>query len=273
MKDDADPHGGWAYGDYIKHVPIAKNDINGGLFFYLQSLLLQFCYRIHNMRIDIHVFNVDAKDLSHYLDQPGKEEIRFDRIEVCDPLITLRADKYSRLTTKQVSNICDRGYVGPEWTLELIGQLLKPKEQNPKATLLMLFLNVIGEVYHFDTNYEKQRGNESMKLIQKFIPMTPALIMRAMVGGEQAMMSSPELIRMSSCYTMFGDFDKAFSIFLKDIGMDKIARQCGMIAKKTHTIVKPWPLRITEQSTQDDFDILCGTSHTGAERYMEFERI
>lgn len=156
--------------------------------------------------------------------------------------------------------------------MQSIGQLLKSKEENPKATLLMLFLNAVSETYYLDANGEEKRAKESMELMQKFIPMTP-MTMMALMGGEQAMVSNPEWIRVSSCYTMFGDFDKAFKTSLKDVRMDRVAKAFGMVAKKKHTIVDPWPLRITEKNTQEDFDLLCGSNHTGAERYMEIERI
>lgn len=83
MKDDADPHGGWAYSEYMRHAPAAKNDVNGGLFFYVQRLLLQFCRKIRSIQIDFQIFSVDARNLCDYLDQPREEKLRFDRIEVC----------------------------------------------------------------------------------------------------------------------------------------------------------------------------------------------
>ena len=54
--------------------------------------------------------------------------------------------------------------------------------------------------------------------MQKFIPVTPMTLMTMKAGGPSAM-SSLEMIRISSCYTMFGDFDKAFGTFLTDVQM------------------------------------------------------
>ncbi|KAL5325418.1 hypothetical protein ACEPPN_006543 [Leptodophora sp. 'Broadleaf-Isolate-01'] len=65
-----------------------------------------------------------------------------------------------RRWTQSVSNICDRGYVGPGKTLSTFSLLLKSKTTNPKAILLMLFLNAIGEVYHNNDPNGEQRFND-----------------------------------------------------------------------------------------------------------------
>ena len=137
----------------------------------------------------------------------------------------------------------------------------------------MLFLNAVSEVYHNSgPNGEAQRYKESMNLIMKFMPMTPMSIMTMMADGKSGM-SSPEMIRISSCYTMFGDFDKAFGIFLKDVRLRKLMKKHGLKIKDKHTIIEPWPLRVTEKTTKEEFEIRCASTHTGCERYMEFERI
>ena len=108
--------------------------------------------------------------------------------------------------------------------------------------------------------------------MQKFIPVTPMTLMSMMAGGTSAM-RSPEMIRISSCYTMFGDFEKAFGAFLKDVRMYKLTKKHGIKIKEKHSIVEPWLLRVTETTTKEDFEIRCATTHTGCERYMEFERV
>jgi hypothetical protein len=79
----------------------------------------------------------------------------------------------------------------------------------------MLFLNAVSEVYYNDPN-SKQCFNESRVLMQKFIPITLMTLITIMASGASAM-SSLEMIQISSCYTMFGDFKKAFGTFLKDV--------------------------------------------------------
>ncbi|KAL5401083.1 hypothetical protein PMIN03_011837, partial [Paraphaeosphaeria minitans] len=171
-----------------------------------------------------------------------------------------------------VSNICDRGYVGPQTVLSTFSLLLKPKIISPKATLLMLFLNAVSEVYHNSDTNGQSRFHESRRLMQKFIPITPETIISMVAGGMSAM-NNTEMIRISSCYTMFGDLDNAFSTFLKETRMHSTAKKCGMKIKKKHAIVELWPMRITEESTKELFDIRCASTHTGCERYVEFERM
>ena len=59
-----------------------------------------------------------------------------------------------------------------------------------------------------------------------------------MASGVSAM-SSLEMIRISSCYTMFGDFKKAFGTFLKDVQMHKLTKKYGIKIKEKHSIIKP----------------------------------
>jgi hypothetical protein len=80
----------------------------------------------------------------------------------------------------------------------------------------MLFLNAVSEVYYNNDPNSEQRFNESRELMQKFIPVTPMTLMTIMAGGASTM-SSLEMIRISLCYTMFSDFEKAFRTFLKDV--------------------------------------------------------
>ncbi|CZR56251.1 uncharacterized protein PAC_06139 [Phialocephala subalpina] len=245
MRDDADPLAGWDYHEYIKFAPKATNDVMGSFFFFLRDALLRFCKRIKDINIHFRLFNVDARELPDHL---STEESQFDRIEV--------------------SNICDRGYVGPEKILSTFSTLLKSKTINPKAILLMLFLNAVSEVYHYNDPNGKQRFNESRVLMQKFIPVTPMTLMAMMAGGASTM-SSPEMIRISSCYTMFGDFEKAFGTFLKDVKMHKLTKKYGMKIKEKHSIIEPWPLVVTEKTTKEEFEIRCATTHTGCERYVD----
>lgn len=46
----------------------------------------------------------------------------------------------------QVSNVTDRGYLGPKIVLDTFCPLLKPKTDNLHATLGALFLNAVHEV-------------------------------------------------------------------------------------------------------------------------------
>jgi len=136
----------------------------------------------------------------------------------------------------------------------------------------MLFLNAVGKVYHNNDPNGEQRFNESRVLVQKFIPVSPMTLMTMMAGGVSAM-SSLKIIRISSCYTIFGDFEKAFGTFLKDVQIYKLMKKYGTTINEKHFIIEPWPFRVTEKTTKEEFGIRCATTYTGCERYMESERI
>lgn len=135
----------------------------------------------------------------------------------------------------------------------------------------MLFLNAVSEVYHFHPDLQMRRQKESASLINKFMPMTVNARMEMMTLGINSM-TDPNMIRLSSCYTFFGNFDKAFAIFLKEVRMEDLTKEHGVRVKVKHTIVNAWPLRVTEKSSKEEFDLACSHSHTGTERYMEFEK-
>ena len=80
-------------------------------------------------------------------------------------------------------------------------------------------------------------------------------------------------LRISVCFTMFGDFERASDTLSKDIGMHKLANKYGVKIKETHSLVERRPLRVTERSTKETFEIGCVSSRTRCERYRKFERV
>jgi hypothetical protein len=105
MKDDADPLDGWSYDEYITHVTVAKNDVYGAFFFYLQDMLLAFCERIRSWKIAFQLLAVDAMALPSYL---KSEDSKFDRIEV------RLSTRY--LLQREFSTLCDsNSTLRPTW--------------------------------------------------------------------------------------------------------------------------------------------------------------
>ncbi len=82
MKDDSDPLNSWRFEEIIQHAPCAKDDIYGGLFFYLRNLFLKFCHRMRNSNVEIQLFRADALALPNLLRARGPAKYFFDRIEV-----------------------------------------------------------------------------------------------------------------------------------------------------------------------------------------------
>ncbi|PZC93522.1 MYND finger family protein [Pyrenophora tritici-repentis] len=237
MLDDADPLSGWSYNEYITHSSAAKNDVYGAFFNFLRNLLLQFCKRVRNSKIVFRLFNVNAVNLPSYT-----KDIRFDRIEA--------------------ANICDRAYVGISQTLKVFSPMLKAKVDNPHATILMLFLNA------------------------EVIPDKNASFLRMLRGvGKPRSLNEPpnrvlvEMVVVTDAMSMFANFDEHFNKYLQhpDLfesgSMKDFAQKYGVQVKAQHTIVKPWPCRVTDETTKAEFAILLAESTTGHERYVEFEKL
>lgn len=77
MMDSADPLAGWSLSDVISKGSLAKHDIYGSLFFYLQEILLHFCHQLQTLEIHFHLYHADAIELPRIINTGG-----FDRIEV-----------------------------------------------------------------------------------------------------------------------------------------------------------------------------------------------
>ncbi|KAF1928848.1 uncharacterized protein M421DRAFT_61946 [Didymella exigua CBS 183.55] len=242
MMDSACPREGWDCAEYTKHAPIAKADTYGALFFMLRDLLLRFCERVHKVKISFELFCINAVNIGNHT---GTR--RFDRIEI--------------------SNICDRGYIGPQACFMAFSPLLKDKSANSKASMLMLFLNAVKEIDHTssDTVSKQLRMSMAMNRTRKYLPIhkyTPP-----------TSYGDPDLIRRTSCLDALTDYSGVFETFLRDELIAEGARANGLKIKDKHTIVEPWPYKVGMRATKKEFDILVAGSTSGYERYMEVEKL
>ena len=61
---------------------------------------------------------------------------------------------------------------------------------------------------------------------------------------------------------------------MKQERFTEIDQSHGMTMKKHHTVVEKWPLRLKfrygQPGAQEEFDILLGSDHSGAKRYVEW---
>ncbi|KAI8935049.1 hypothetical protein NX059_008713 [Plenodomus lindquistii] len=224
----------------------AKADEIGAIFFHIRELLFKFCDRLKRSKISFRLFCMDARDLGGYLD-----DMKFDRIEV--------------------SNICDRGFVGPHTCLRVFSQLLKSTSQNPKATLLMLFINAAMET----DNIANPQGDihsmiSAMKRLETYIPFDKPRTDSS--RGKTNTSAHPDLILRTACCDMFKPWDKYFDMFMDETNIVQIAAVYGMAIKEKHTIVKPWPYKVRNGTTKREFDVLRASGNTGFERYMEFQK-
>jgi hypothetical protein len=262
MKDSADPIQGWPIEEVIQKAPPAKNDIYGSLFFYLQDVLWQFCHQIGSLKLRIQLFQVDALKLPSLLKQYGPDQCSFDRIEVhFSSFVSLN---YLDIDTKQLSNIADRGYLGPEKTLATFGPLLKRNTQNPNATLVALFLNAVHEVFsHLDSIGSISSDMDRMR---PYMSVT-----REMIQHSNA--SNADMLKFMNARPMFRDFDELFSRYMRECRFDEISKAAGLKMISKNTIIHPWPMRLKKNATQREFDLLHASGHDGSERYVEWKSV
>lgn len=84
---------------------------------------------------------------------------------------------------------------------------------------------------------------------------------------------TPILIRLICAYSMFQDFDGLFDGVMQQGHFLEISRDARLEMKKKNTIVERWPMRLGENATEKDFNILSSSGHTGCERYVEWKSI
>ena len=113
MLDCADPLQGWPIDEVIQKAPLAKNDMYGSLFFYLQDILRRFCHQISRLKLSVQIYQVDALNLpTRIVEQYKMGQNSFDRIEVRFPkLIPYFASRFCclgdcvRLNVKNIASL------------------------------------------------------------------------------------------------------------------------------------------------------------------------
>ncbi|TVY40387.1 hypothetical protein LSUB1_G002857 [Lachnellula subtilissima] len=240
MMDSANPVQGWPVKDWVNKAP-AKKDIYGSLFIYIRKVLLRFCQRITELDVQFQLLQVNALKLPETIKICGVGKHSFDRIEV--------------------SNITDMAYLGPHQTLITFGPLLKIKLQNTHATLLTLFLNATHEM-RMTQPAETSLESQVNQLAQY---MKPSAEMLRNASGFSA-----EIIKTQEALGFFCDYDALFELFMKHYGFKNAASLSGLEMKGENTIQDNWPLRLRKGATQEEFELLVASGHTGSERYVEW---
>ncbi|KAH7095343.1 hypothetical protein FB567DRAFT_601187 [Paraphoma chrysanthemicola] len=258
MKDDSDPLDGWSYTEYMTYASGAKNDMYGALFNLLRVRIAEFCDRLKACNINFQMFATNAIELPRHI-----KDIQFDRIEV--------------------SNICDRGYIGIADILATFSPMLKPKTKNPYATILALFLNAVREEERYDLNAELAATPYELRRIEQlrsYMDLSPAVfdVLSGKHSSAMRNVSMADVQLANVAADMFGDFDLYFEKFSskpdkRQAGsMNQLARINGMQVKAKQTIIERWPYRVKEETTKEQFKILLSESTSGHERYVEFEK-
>lgn len=161
----------------------------------------------------------------------------------------------------------DRGYLGPAACLAAFGPLLKPRTENPNATIVALFLNAVHEV---DTPHESLKSMYSeMDRLRAYIPLSPHMWKEN--NHDNKAEFNPDFIRFMSARALFRDYDELFTRFRRECRLDEMTTAMGLEMSSKNTIVQPWPMRIGQTATQREFDVLLASGHTGSERYVEWK--
>jgi hypothetical protein len=84
--------------------------------------------------------------------------------------------------------------------------------------------------------------------------------------------SMADFSAVTDATNMFGDFDGVFDMFLHSGNVAFLAQEHGLKMKTKHSIVRPWPLRVTDASTKEEFDVARASRNVGFERYVEIDR-
>jgi hypothetical protein len=141
--------------------------------------------------------------------------------------------------------------------------LLKPKAQNPSATLLTLFLNATHEMSN--QAYQVASAERSVKMTMQFLPLKPEMIR----GRDR---SNPEILNFVNAQDLFMDTEPLFNRFIESARLQEIGDFLGLAMKSQHTIVAQWPMRLKKKPTQHEFEMLYWSGHLGSERYVEWYR-
>ncbi|KAI2768200.1 hypothetical protein F4815DRAFT_498186 [Daldinia loculata] len=239
MMDNADPTSGWSLKAFLEfNIGPTKNDTYGKLYHYLRQLFVEFHRRLRAFSVKFELLQADARSL-----QLGEK--RFDRIDV--------------------GNIADLCYLGIGETLKTFGPLLQPTTINEHATLITLFINAVPEMIMMKERMMLPPDNMTEQ-IEKVFQYMPELKQPTATNMTKTLMAM----------NLVQDVDGNFDIYTFLHAFHCAALRSGLRMKDTHTIIERWPMRISQELTEqakEYFALLLSSSHNGQERYVEWSRI
>ncbi|KAF2141159.1 uncharacterized protein K452DRAFT_272970 [Aplosporella prunicola CBS 121167] len=241
MMDSADPIAGWAIAEVIQAAHPAKHDLYGGLFLYLRLLLSKFCKKIRNHAINFDLRHIDAKIFPGHWAETQDDIQLFDRIEV--------------------SNIADKCYLGIRKCLNTFAPLLKPITENPHATLVTLFLNAVNEM--------ESRPDTTQTLWREMGRLMAYFPENRLAKNKRG----AETIKLTAALDLLRDFDGLFTRYTQRYDFASASKDAGVQCKTKHTLVEPWPMRLKDNATKENFEALFGSHHCGSEHYLEWQRV
>ncbi|TLD18871.1 extracellular exo-polygalacturonase [Venturia nashicola] len=243
LKDSADPADGWETKD-VMAAPMGDllNDAYGKLYFYVKDVLTSFRRRIQTMKISFNLYQEDAKSLTDYL-SPGT----FSRIEV--------------------SNICDRTYLGLAATISYFSPLLETPAVNPHATLITLFMNALEEEF-------MNSGDERNKDV-----MTKELKLICEYAGKPSKITAndPSFLQLSFSKSLVRDKEKYLEKYMDASQAALVMQMTGSRLRSPNKIVKKWPAALKlgpkQAGAKEEFNAAMASKLSGMECYLEWQRV
>lgn len=163
----------------------AKQDIYGQLYYYLKRLFMDFHQHLRSKPVSFELHHVDARNLGKKL--RGRE---FDRIDV--------------------SNICDKAYLGIYTTLATFSPLLPNPSTKAHATLITAFLSAVA-----DSRMEFPIRNSvalDTQAAARYIGLDRSLPNRTFAQMEEGVQI--DIIRITLALDSVGDMDRYFDMYV-----------------------------------------------------------
>ncbi|KAL9095922.1 MAG: hypothetical protein Q9165_001920 [Trypethelium subeluteriae] len=254
MMDSSDPLHDWDCHLVQTGCGNAKADIYGALYFYLRGLLNRFYRHLHSSAntsfVVLHENAIDLPELLRDLQCSQSTPLLFDRIDC--------------------SNIADEEYLGIKQTLATVGPLLKPKSENPRATILTLFLNAVDKA---DASSGRTGRREAFRQhYNTLMSLNPWASQTFQM--RKSKQQDPGFVRIVGDATLLRDHEKFFNMHMENQDFREAAIHAGVKMKRYHTIVEAWPMRwkkeLWEPGAKEEFELLRASGHTGSERYVEW---
>jgi hypothetical protein len=172
----------------------------------------------------------------------------------------------------QVSNICDEPYLGYKATISTFAPFLRSKTQNRKATMLLLFQNLVWSLeMECGPEYAKADMSKRSRWVASHLCEDEAEDLFTQNPARNPF-KDPELGRHYCLPAALDDYDSLFKKFVETSQINELAKAYGVGMKKSHSLVEKWPYRITYATSKKDVEILLLMDVCGKERYVEFER-
>jgi len=102
--------------------------------------------------------------------------------------------------------------------------------------------------------------------------MTKALSYLPSISSTGLLPSSCDVIRAMEACTHFKNFDALFHKYEEQVDFQKIGQALGLQVRNQNRIVPKWPMRLKENASKSEFEVLQASGHVGSERYVEWER-